>query len=70
MPQNGITRAIELFILLVTLCFIICPFYSYGNNGITIDENIEEVKKIFLRIIPSNFYECYGSEDWYKITEF
>ena len=33
MLQNEITRTLELFVVLVTLCFIICSLYSHGNNG-------------------------------------
>ena len=28
MPQNEITRPLELYIL----CFLICPLFSHGNN--------------------------------------
>ena len=58
MPQDEI---IELFVLLVTLCFIICPFFSHGirNNFMDLEIKLyEEVDNIGTTTQPIKRTDC------------
>ena len=45
-----ITGLLELFILLVTLCFIICSLFSHGNNG----HHMDHTKNIRIEVLYSH----------------
>ena len=72
-PQNVITRPLELFILLVILCFISCPLFVHGNN---IHSNYNPSIKIMVQFFSHylfcvySFYTFDTFKSWLRATDF
>ena len=53
MNQNVFTRLLKLFVL--RLCFISCPLFSLGNNGL---RNYNPSIRIMIKVFQTIYFVC------------